>query len=361
MTCKCQSPKKQATYRVRESRRARAGLMLALALGFGCVPTFAADYTLKQKFAIGGEGGWDYLAFDASSHRLFISRATHVQVVDPDSGTVLADIPDTPGVHGIALADDLGRGFISNGGDNSITVFDLKTLGSVTKIRTEGGEAPDFIAYDAISKRVFAFNGRSHNASVIDAIALKLVATIPLGGKPESAVADGTGTVFDNIEDQNEVAALDARKAVLVNRWPVTGCERPAAMAIDRETRRLFVGCHNKVLAVMDADSGRVIATLPIGDGVDAGAFDSGAKLVFSSQGDGTMTVIREDSADQFVVLQNVATQAGARTLALNPENHDVYLVSADFEEATPAMGQQRARRIVKPNTLTLLVVSTRQ
>ena len=318
----------------------------------------AGDYAVKQKFVLGAEGGWDYLTFDDAAHRLFISRGTHVQVVDPDKGTVVGDIPDTPGVHGIALANDVGKGFISNGRDTSVTVIDLGTLRTVARIKIEGGENPDFIAYEPASRRVFTFNGRSHNATVIDATSLKLLATVPLDGKPEAAVVDGKGMLFVNIEDKNEITELDASKAVAVRTWPLAGCMEPSALAIDKDRRRLFAGCHNKVLTVVDADTGRLIATLPIGEGVDAADFDPEIKLVFSSQADGTLTLIEEQSPETYAVLQNVATQPGARTLALNPRSHDVYLVTSEFE-AMPAQGQERPRRTMKAGTFTLLVVGT--
>jgi DNA-binding beta-propeller fold protein YncE len=316
----------------------------------------AADYTVKQRFMLGGEGGWDYLTYDESANRLFISRGTHVEVINPHNGAVVDDIPDTPGVHGIALADELGKGFISNGRDNSVTVFDLSTLKTITRIKNDVGENPDFIAYDAVSKRVFTFNGRSHNASAVDAVSLKVVATIPLDGKPEAAVSDGKGMLFVNIEDKNEITEIDARKALAVTSWPLQGCESPSALAIDRPQRRLFAGCHNKVMAVVDADSGKLLASLPIGAGVDAAVFDDGAGLALSSQDDGTLTIVKQSAADSYAVLQNVATQLGARTLALNPKNHDVYLVTAEFELAS-VDGQQRPRRTMKPGTFTLLVV----
>jgi YVTN family beta-propeller protein len=331
-------------------------LVLLCLLACGDVAT-AADYAVKRKFVIGGEGGWDYLTYDERAKRLFVSRATHVQVIDPDDGIVLADIPDTPGVHGIALAQDLGKGFISNGRDNSVTVFDLNTLKTVAKIKVEGGENPDFIAYDAISKRVFTFNGRSHNASVIDAAGLKLIATIPLDGKPESAVADGKGMLFVNIEDKNEMTEIDARQARTVQTWPLQGCEEPAALAMDVGRRRLFAGCQNRRLVVVDADSGTQVAALPIGAGVDAAVFDEGAKRALSSQDDGTLTVVGQSPSGGYDVFQNVVTQRGARTLALNPTNHDVYLITAEFDIA-PADGQGRPRRTMKPGTFTLLVVS---
>lgn len=321
----------------------------------------AAEYKLKQKFRIGGEGGWDYLTYDAPSNRLFITRGTRVQVVDPDNGVVLAEIADTPGVHGVALASEFGKGYTSNGGDNSVTVFDLKTLQPLTRIAITGGEHPDFIAYDHVAKRIFAFNGRSHNVSVIDAADDKLVGTIKLSGKPESAVTDGKGMIFVDIEDKNEITAINTQKAVVVATWPLTGCEEPAGLAIDQQTRRLFVGCHNKSMVVVNADNGKVVAKLPIGEGVDANVFDVETKQVFSSQGDGTLTIIKEETADKFSVQQNVNTQRGARTMALNPNSHDIYLVSAEFDDAPASAGQTRPRRTMRPGSFSLLVMGEKK
>ncbi len=317
----------------------------------------AGEYTLKHKFKIGGEGGWDYLTYDTPSNRLFITRGTRVQVVDPSNGVVLAEIPDTPGVHGVALASDLGKAYASNGRDNSVTVFDLKSLKAIVKIPTVGGENPDFIAYDRVAKHVVAFNGRSHNASVIDAVTDKLIATIPLSGKPEAAVADGQGMMFVDIEDKNEIAAIDMSKNAVVKSWALPGCDEPAGLAMDTNTRRLFVGCHNKLMVVLNADNGKVVSTMTIGEGVDANAFDAETKQIFSSQGDGTLTVMKEESADKFTVLQNVATQRGARTMALNPRSHEIYLVSAEFDEPAAVAGQPKPRRTMKADTFTLLVM----
>lgn len=317
----------------------------------------AAEYTLKEKFKIGGEGGWDYLTFDAPSNRLFITRGTRVQVVNPDSGLVLAEIPDTPGVHGVALANNLGKGYTSNGRDNSVTVFDLKSLKTLAKIKTTGGENPDSIAYDAVTKRIVTFNGRSHNASVIDTTTDKLVATIPLSGKPESVVTDGKGMMFVDIEDKNEITVIDLHREVVTASWPLPGCNEPAGLAIDATTRRLFVGCHNKLMVILNADNGKVVTTLPIGEGVDANVFDVDTQRLFSSQTDGTLTIIKVEAGDKFSVEQNATTLPGARTMALNPKNHDIYLVSAEFEEMPPTVGLQRPRRTMKPNTFTLLVM----
>src|SRR5712671_2425046 len=277
--------------------RKQVAILAVACLCAGSMKAFApTQYQVKQKYVLGGDGVSEYLTFDPAGKRLFISRGTHVMVVDPEKGSVIGDIPNTPGVHGIALAQDLGKGFTSNGRENSVTVFDLKTLKETARIKTEGGENPDAILYDPSSKRVFTFNGRSKNATVIDATNDKVVGNIPLDGKPEFGVADGKGGVFVNIEDKSEVTSIDAKKAVVIKSWPLAPCEEPSGLAMDLKSRRLFAGCHNKMMAVVDADSGKVIATPAIGEGVDANGFDPSAQLAFSSNGDGTLTVVHEDS-----------------------------------------------------------------
>ena len=317
----------------------------------------AGDFEVLHRFTLGGEGGWDYLSYDAPSHRLFISRGQHVQVVDPRSGSVVGDIPDTAGVHGIALAPELDKGFTSNGRDNSVSVFTASSLKTTGKVATPQGENPDFIAYDDTTQQVLAFNGRSHNASVIDAVGDKLVTTTALAGKPEAAVADGRGLMFIDIEDKNQLQAIDLKTRAVVSTWPLAGCDEPAGLAMDRATRRLFVGCHNQTLLVVNADTGKTVAQLPIGDGVDANGFDAARGLVFSSQGDGTLSIIQAAAADSFKLQQTVATARGARTMALNTVDHQVYLVTAEFDEQPPAAGQTRPRRTMKPGSFTLLVV----
>lgn len=333
-------------------------LIAAACLCASSVKAFSpAQYQVKQKYVLGGEGGWDYLTFDPAGKRLFISRGTHVMVVDPSKGSVIGDIPDTAGVHGIALAQDLGKGFTSNGRDNTVTVFDLKTLKETAKIKIEG-ENPDAILYDAATKRVFTFNGRSKNATVIDAEKGTIISNIPLDGKPEFGAADGKGMVYVNIEDKSELTSIDAKKAAVVKTWPLAPCEEPSGLAMDQKHRRLFAGCGNKMMAVVDADSGKVIATPAIGEGVDANAFDADQQLAFSSNGrDGNLTVVHEDSPDKFSVVENAPTQKFARTMALDTTNHDVYLVTAEIEEAPPAKEGERPRRTMKPGTFTLLVV----
>jgi DNA-binding beta-propeller fold protein YncE len=327
-------------------------LLITFTLAVAQQPADSGPYQLRQKYVLGGEGGWDYLTYDAAGKRLFISRGTHVQVVDPAKGTVIGDIPDTTGVHGIALAQDLGKGFTSNGGGTgpdakppSVTVFDLKTLKVTSKINLpDDAKNPDAILYDPASKRVFTFNGRSKNASVIDADKGTVVATIPLDGKPEFAAADGKGMVFVNIEDKAELTSIDAKKATVVTSWPLTGCEDPSGLAIDRKNRRLFAGCRNKVMAIVNADSGQVVATVPIGQGVDANEFDPTTQIALSSNGDGTLTVVHEDSPDKYSV-------------ALDTSTHDVYLVTAEFEEQPPAKEGDRPRRTMKKDSFTLLVM----
>lgn len=339
-------------------RKFVVALICIFVVAFSLPALAPVQYELRKKHVLGGDGGWDYLTYDATGHRLFISRGTRVVVVDPDQGTVLGEIPDTAGVHGIALAQDLGKGFTSNGRDNTVTVFDLKTLKETSKIKLEGAENPDAIMYDAFSKRVFTFNGRSKNATVIDAVKGTVVGNIALTGKPEFAVADGKGLVFVNIEDTAELTSIDASKAAVVNTWKLTGCEDPSGLDMDVKNRRLFAGCHNKVMAVVNADTGKVVATVPIGEGVDANAFDPGTQLAFSSNGDGTLTVVHEDSPDKFTVVQNAETQKFARTMALDTVSHNIYLVTAEIEITPPVKEGDRPARKMKPGTFTLLVMA---
>jgi DNA-binding beta-propeller fold protein YncE len=322
---------------------------------------FAADYRIVRQFAIAGDGGWDYLTYDAPGKRLFIARGDRVQVVDPKDGRLIAEIPGTAGVHGVALVPTLGKAYASSGRADSIAVIDLQTLKTKTTIATPEGKNPDFITYDDHTKQVVAFNGRSNNASVIDVVHDRLAKTIPLAGKPEAAVSDGRGRTYVNIEDKNEIAVLDLVKGTVVATMPLAGCDEPAGLAIDPKTRRLFVGCHNNAMLVVAIDGGKVIATLPIGQGVDANAFDPQSHLAFSSQGDGTLTVVKEASADRFDVQQNATTVKGARTMALNPVDHEVYVVSAEVDEAPAAAGQTRPRRTMRPGTFKLYVLSDRE
>jgi DNA-binding beta-propeller fold protein YncE len=326
-------------------------------IAFVATVAMAADpgYHLINTYKLGGDGGWDYLAMDSSARRLYISRATHVMVIDADSGKPVGDIPDTPGVHGIALAPELGRGFISNGREGTVTIFDLKTLKAITKVKA--GENPDAILYDPASKRVFAFNGRSHDATAIDAAGGTVVGTIKLEGKPEFAASDGKGEIFVNIEDKSQIDAIDPNKLEVKASWPLAPCHEPSGLALDRKNRRLFAGCDNKMMAVVDADTGKVVATAPIGDGVDANAFDPGTGLAFASCGEGVLTVVHEDSPAKFSVVDNVPTQQGARTMALDEKTHNVYLVTATFgPPPAPTADNPHPRRTILPDSFVVLV-----
>lgn len=278
------------------------------------------------EIAVGGEGGWDYLTVDGAARRLYVSHNSHVVVIDIDANKVVGDIPDTPGVHGIALAPELHRGFISNGRGNNVTIFDLKTLKAVGTAAT--GENPDSIRYDAVSGRVFAFNGRSKNATAIDAKSGAVAATIALPGKPEFAVADGKGKIYVNIEDTSELVEIDAAKATVTKTFPLAPCQEPSGLAIDAKNRRLFSVCSNRVMAISDPDAGKVVATVPIGAGSDGAAFDAGLGLAFSSNGDGTVTVVQQ-TGGKYEVAENIASERGARTIAVDEKTHRVFLPTA--------------------------------
>jgi len=304
------------------------------------VAAYAAntDYHLLKKIPLGGTGGWDYAAVDNAARRLYVSRGTHVMVLDLTNDKVIGDIAPAPGVHGIAFALEFNRGFISNGRDNSVTIFDLKTLKILDKVNV--GLNPDAIIYDPASKRVFTFNGRSKDATALDAASGKVAATIALGGKPEFAASDNNGKVYVNIEDTGEVVEIDSVKLAVARRFLLAPGVEPTGMAFDLKNKLIFSGCHNKLMVVLDALSGKVVVTVPIGEGVDACAFDPQTGLIFTSNGDGTLTVIKEASPNKFTVMQNVATQHGSRTMALDLKSHRVYLPAAIFskteEEAMP-------------------------
>ncbi len=288
----------------------------------------ADGYSIIKKITIPGEGSWDYLAVDEAARRLYVSHGTQVEVIDIDSGTVAGNIPKTMGVHGIAIAADAGRGFVSNGKTATVTIFDLKTLKPIAEVPT--GQKPDAIIFDPATSRVFAFNGGSNSATAIDAATGKVAGTVDLGGGPEFAVADGNGLVFDNLEDESLVLKIDSRKLKVDQRWPTAPCASPSSIAMDIANRRLFIGCRNKVMAVMNADTGKVITTLPIGDHVDATAFDPQTKLIFNSNGEGTVTVIRQDAPDKYSVVQTVKTLPKAKTMALDPKTHRLFLSTAE-------------------------------
>jgi YVTN family beta-propeller protein len=290
----------------------------------------AADggYSVTKKIPVGGQGSFDYLSVDEGARRLYVSHGTQVEVLDTDSGTVVGSIPKTPGVHGIAIAPELGRGFVSNGQASTVTIFDLKTLKPIADVPT--GQKPDAIIYDPATSRVFAFNGGSNSATVIDAATGKVAGTVDLGGGPEFAAADRKGYVFDNLEDESLVLKINARELKVEQRWPTAPCSSPSSMAIDRANRRLFLGCRSKVMAVMNADTGQVITTRPIGDHVDATSFDPETKLIFNSNGEGTITVIHQDSPDKYSVVETVKTVPRAKTMALDPKTHQLFLSTVE-------------------------------
>lgn len=320
--------------------------------------TGAAGYHMVRQISVPGDGGWDYLAYDPGTHQLFVSHGTEVDVVNPDSGTVVGRIPDTPGVHGIAFAPELDRGFVSDGRDTSVTIFDLHSLAVLQRVRVTG-QNPDAIMYEPVTHRVFTFNGRSANATALDARTGAVLGTIALGGKPEFSVADGQGGVFVNIEDQGEVVAFDAGTLSERARWILPGCEEPSGLAYDAAHARLFSACGNGRMVILDSRSGRLVASVPIGDGVDAARFDAATGLAFASNGEGTLTVIREVTPDSFRVQETVQTQPGARTMELDPVTHRVFLSVASFGRVPAATAQQpRPRRTVVPGSFRVLVLA---
>jgi len=314
----------------------------------------ASGYHLVKTYKLGGEGGWDYLTLDTATRHLYISRSTHLVVIEADSGKSVGEIADTPGVHGIALAPDLDRGFTSNGREGTVSIFDPKTLKTVGKVKV--GDNPDAILYDSSTKQVFTFNGRSQDATAVDAAKGTVTGTIKLEGRPEFAVSDGKGEIFVNLEDKSQLLTLDAKKLTVKSRWPLAPCEGPSGLSLDNQHRRLFSGCE-KLMAIVDADSGKVVSTLPICDGVDATAYDDETNLAFASCHDGQLTVIHEESPDKFSVVENVTTQKGARTMALDPKTHQIFLVTAEFGPPPANPEQPRRRPSIKPDTFVVLVM----
>ena len=312
-------------------------------------------YHAINKIHIGGAGGWDYATMDNSARRLYVSNSTRVVVVDVDSGAVAGEIPDTQGVHGIALAPELNRGFTSNGRSNDVTIFDLKTLKALGQVKT--GQNPDAIIYDAASGRVLTFNGRSKDSTAFDAKTGDVAATIPLGGKPEFAVVDGKGKIYVNVEDTSEIVEIDARKLAVTRRSSLAPCEDPSGLAMDLKRRRLFSVCRNKMMVVTDADSGKILGTPAIGQGTDGAGFDPSAGIAFSSNGDGTLTLVKE-VAGKYEAVDSVTTERGARTMAVDGKTHRVYLPSAEYGPApAPTEKQPRPRPPVLPDTFHILVV----
>jgi len=308
------------------------------------------QFKVLKKYELGGEGGWDYLTADAASRRLFISRGTHVMVMNLDDGKIVGDIPKTAGVHGIALAAKHKRGFTSNGGDSTVTIFDTETLKEVARVKV--GTGPDAILYDPATDRVFTMNGRGKDATALDAATGEVVGTVKLDGKPEAAVSDEKGMIYVNLEDKSEIVAFDAKKLEVKSRWPLAPGQEPAGLAIDLANHRLFSTCHNEKMVVLDTNTGKVLANLTIGKGTDAAAFDAEAGLAFSSNRDGTLNVVEAPADGKFSVVANVQTQLGAKTMALDTKTHNIYLATAQFKEA-----EAGKRPTPVPNTFLILVV----
>lgn len=326
-------------------------LSAALITGAG-----AQSYHVTHTYTLGGDGGWDYISLDTVGHRLFVARSDRVMVIDPSSGKLLAEIPGLNRAHGIAFDYADNRGFASSGGDSSVVIFDLKTL-QVTG-RTIAAPDADAILFDPATKRIFTFNGDSRSSSVLDAASGKKIGTIDLGGGPEFGVSAGDGKLYVNLEDSSAIDEIDASAMKVLRRWPLAPCQSPSGLAIDREHHRLFSGCHNQVMAVSDAQAGKVVASVPIGQGVDANRFDPGTELAFASTGDGNITVVHEDGPDKYTVVANVPTKRGARTMEVDPSSHVVYTVTADFgPPPAPTAERPRPRPTILPGTFTLLVL----
>ena len=316
----------------------------------------AGPFHVEHEWKIGGDGFWDYMAVDPDSKLLYMTHGDHVTVVDTHSGKQVADITGLHGTHGVVFSSDGVHGYITDGGANQVAEFNRKT--NTIEKTIPAGTGPDGAVFDPHTKTVWAFNGRSHDATVIDTATNTVVATVALPGKPEFPVSDGAGFVYDNIEDKSEIVKLDAKAHTVAATWPVAPCEEPSGLAIDREHRRLFAVCHNQMMAVVDADSGKVVATPAIGDGPDAARFSSADQYAFSSNGAGTLTVVREDSPDHYSVVQNVETKRGARTMAMDPDGSHLYLVTAEFgPRPEPTTENPRPRPTIVPGSFEIIVV----
>jgi len=334
--------------------RAIAGLTAQCALVL-CGTTFAQEpYKFFNEIRIGGEGGWDYITIDATARRLYLAHATKVVVVDLTKNAVIGEIADTPGVHGFVAVPELQRGFSTNGKEAKVSVVDLSALKTISKIDT--GTNPDVLIYEARRGELYVFNHTGNSATVIDAKAAKVISTIPLDGNPEFAAADAD-RVYCNIEDKSEIEVIDTSKHEVVARWPLAPGEEPTGMALDAAHHRLFAGCHNKLMPMLDTQTGKVVATVPIGAGVDACVFEDATQFAFASCGDGTTTIAKEETPQKLTVVQTLKTERGARTMALDSETHRIYLPTAEFQPApSPAPGASPARPTIIPNTLKLLV-----
>jgi YVTN family beta-propeller protein len=336
-----------------------AAIALVIVLSSGIVTAAdAPGYHVIKTYKLGGEGGWDYLTMDSASGRLYISRGTHVVVMDAGSGKVVGDVADTPGVHGIALAPEMDKGFTSNGREGTVSIVDMTTLKTTGKVKV--GENPDAIVYDPATKHVFTMNGRSHDSSVVDPAKGQVVGTIKLDGRPEFAVSDGKGKIWINIEDKNELIEIDSNQMKVLKSWPLTNCEAPSGLSMDQKHRRLFSGCsENKTMAISDADAGKVVTTVPICDGTDATAFDPGTDMAFASCHDGHITVVKEDSPDKYHVAETVTTEEGARMMTLDTKTNDLFTVTAKFgPRPAPSAENPHPRPTIVPDSFIVLVVA---
>jgi DNA-binding beta-propeller fold protein YncE len=327
-------------------------LVLTLAMAASLLAQSSSSYRVTHTYTLGGDGRWDYIVPDPVHHRLFIARENRVMVVDEDGGTLIGEVTGIRGAHGTALASATGHGFATSGDDQSVVMFDLKTFKALGRI--PAAEDADAILYDSASDRVFTLNGDAHSSTVIDPKAGTLITNIPLGGKPEYGVPGGDGKVYANLTDTSEVVEIDAKTATVAGRWSTAPCKQPVAMAIDTAHHRLFSGCRSGVMAVSDYQAGKVVATVAIGAGVDGAGYDAASGNVFASNADGTLTVIHEDTPDQYHVTENVRTPQGARNMGLDANNHRVFLVSAEFGTAPPG---SRRRAPVLPGSFTLMVI----
>ena len=331
-----------------------ASLFLTLAGPALLLGQTASSYRVTHTYALGGDGSWDYVVPDPPNHRLFVARQTRVMVIDEDTGKLLGEVTGIKGAHGTAIAESTGHGFATSGDDQSVVMFDLKTFKALGRI--PAAEDADAILYDKSSNRVFTLNGDAHSSTVIDPAAGTLITNIPLGGKPEYGVAAGDGKVYANLTDTSEVVEIDAKKAAVVRRWSTVGCKQPVAMAIDTVHHRLFSGCRSGVMAVSDYQAGSVVATVPIGAGVDGAGYDPGTGNAFASNADGTLTVIHQDTPDQYHVVENIPTPVGSRNMGFDPTNQRVFLVSAKFGPVPP--GGRRGP--VLPGSFTLMTIEKR-
>jgi DNA-binding beta-propeller fold protein YncE len=334
--------------------------MRAFAIVFALVAMLPAQsagpYSITHTFTVGGDGSWDYIVPDPPNHRLFVGRQDRVMVIDEETGKLLGEVTGIKGAHGTAIAASSGRGFATSGNDQSVVMFDLKTFKTLDRI--PAAEDADAIIYDPASNRVFTFNGDAHSSTVIDPVAGKLITNVALGGKPEYGASAGDGKVYVNITDTSEVAEIDAKTLTVTRRWSTAPCKQPVAMAIDAAHHRVFSGCRSGVMAISDSQAGKVVATMPIGKGVDGAGYDAATGDAFASNADGTLTVIHQDGPDAYRVVENIPTAEGARNMGLDPALHRIFVVSAKFAPAAqPTAANPRPRPAVMPGTFMMMVI----